>query len=74
MTIFARRIPEDWKDKFAIISSLLEVIRIRITETPEKRDTILLFVARELNALDIEASTLLLSVKVLRVKINMTTF
>ena len=70
MTIFARRIPESFAQKYALISSLLEVIRIRITETPEKRDTILLFVARELNALDIEESSLLLSVKVLRVKIE----
>ena len=70
VTIFARRIPESFAQKYALISSLLEVIRIRITETPEKRDTILLFIARELNALDIEESSLLLSIKVLRVKIE----
>lgn len=74
VTTFGRRIPESFPSKFAIISSLLEVIRIRIMETPEKRDEILLFVARELNALVVDQSTLLLSVKVLRVKIERSIF
>lgn len=74
MTTFGRRISESFPSKFAIISSLLEVIRIRIMETPEKRDEILLFVARELNALVVDQSTLLLSVKVLRVKIERSIF
>jgi hypothetical protein len=69
VTIFARRIPEDTPLKFAIISSLLESIRLRIIESPELRKEILQYVAELLMHIRIDAS-LMLSVKVARVKIE----
>jgi hypothetical protein len=69
VTIFARRIPEDYKDKYAIISSLLETIRLRIESSPLDRDVILDFVAKLLNSINIDES-LMLSVKVARVKVE----
>ena len=72
VTSFARRIPEDIPQKFAIISSLLEVIRLKLTTlSEENRKIVLLFAARELNSLDTSnQETLLLSVKVVRTKIE----
>ncbi len=69
VTIFARRIWEEDPDKYAIISSLLETIRLRIEASPEDRDAILDFVAKLLNSVKIDES-LMLSVKVARVKIE----
>lgn len=69
VTIFARRIWEEDPDKYAIISSLLETIRLRIEASPEDRDAILDFVAKLLNNVKIDES-LMLSVKVARVKIE----
>ncbi len=70
VTTFARRIPEEYVHRSSIISSLLETIRLRVIASPGNRDAILLFVARELNNLTVNESTLLLSVKVVRVKIE----
>lgn len=70
VTTFARRIPEEYVHRSSIISSLLETIRLRVVASPGNRDAILLFVARELNNLTVSESTLLLSVKVVRVKIE----
>ena len=70
VTTFARRIPEEFLQKYAIISSLLETIRLRVVASPELRDAILDFVARELNEIIVDEKTLLLSVKVVRVKIE----
>jgi phosphopantetheinyl transferase len=69
VTIFARRISEDHDYKYAIISSLLETIRLRIVASPEHRDAILDFVAKLLNSIKIDES-LMLSVKTARVKIE----
>jgi hypothetical protein len=69
VTIFARRIPEDTPMKFAIISSLLESIRLRIIASPESRGAILQYTAELLMNIRIDAS-LMLSVKVARVKID----
>ncbi len=69
VTIFARRIAEDYEHKYAIISSLLETIRIRVEASPIDRDAILDFVAKLLNSIIIDES-LMLSVKVARVKIE----
>jgi hypothetical protein len=68
VTIFARRMGEHIHRSW-IISSLLEVIRLRIIESPWERDQILLFVANGLNAIGINEH-LELSIKVLRVKIE----
>lgn len=69
VTIFARRIPDEYDNKHAITSSLLETIRLRIEETPSDRDAILDFVAKLLNNVKIDDS-LMISVKVVRVKIE----
>jgi hypothetical protein len=69
VTIFARRISEDYADKYAIVSSLLETIRLRIEADPLDRDAILDFVAKLLNSINIDES-LMLSVKVARVKVE----
>lgn len=69
VTIFARRIKEEDPDKYSIVSSLLETIRLRIEASPSDRDTILDFVAKLLNSINIDES-LMLSVKVARVKIE----
>lgn len=69
VTIFARRIREENENKYAIISSLLETIRIRIESSPSDRDSILDFVAKLLNSVKIDES-LMVSVKVARVKIE----
>ncbi len=69
VTIFARRIPEDMPMRFALISSLLESIRLRIIESPESRKEILQYTAELLMHIRIDAS-LILSVKVARVKIE----
>ena len=69
VTIFARRIPEDTPLRFAIISSLLESIRLRIIESPDSRSAILQYVAELLMHIRIDAA-LMLSVKVARVKIE----
>jgi hypothetical protein len=69
VTIFARRIPEDTHMRFAIISSLLESIRLRIIASPESRGAILQYTAELLMNIRIDA-TLMLSVKVARVKIE----
>jgi hypothetical protein len=55
--------------RHAILSSLLEVVRIRIEESPLDRYAILDFVAKLLNEVRID-DTLSLSVKVARVKIE----
>ena len=69
VTIFARRIREEDSDKYAIVSSLLETIRLRIEVSPSDRDAILDFVAKLLNSIKIDES-LMLSVKVARVKVE----
>ena len=69
VTIFSRRIPQDFLERDAIISWLLETIRLRIVGSPESRNDILQFAAELLNALVIDSS-LMLSVKVVRVKIE----
>jgi hypothetical protein len=69
VTIFARRIPEDIPMRFALISSLLESIRLRIIESPESRREILQYTAELLMHIRIDAS-LTLSVKIARVKIE----
>ncbi len=69
VTIFARRIPEGTPMKFAIISSLLEVIRLRIMKNPESKREILQYTAELLMHIRIDSS-LMLSVKVARVKIE----
>ena len=70
VTTFARRISEEFLQKYAIISSLLETIRLRVVASPESREAILDFVARELNEIIVDEKILLLSVKVVRVKIE----
>lgn len=69
VTIFARRIPIEYEKRSGIISSLLEVIRLRIELSPESKGTILQFTAELLNDICIDKN-LLLSVKVVRVKIE----
>lgn len=69
VTIFSRRIPDTFDGKFAILSSLLETIRIAIEENQNDRDEILDFSAKILNGISIDES-LSLSVKVARVKIE----
>jgi hypothetical protein len=69
VTIFARRIPEDTPMRFALISSLLESIRLRVIADPESRAAILQYTAELLMNIRIDAS-LMLSVKVARVKIE----
>ena len=69
VTIFARRIPQDFPDRYAIISSLLETIRLRIEASPLERYAILDYIAKLLNSINIDDS-LMLSVKVARVKIE----
>ena len=69
VTIFARRIPEDFPMRYALISSLLESIRLRIIENPESRRDILQYTAELLMHIHIDES-LTLSVKVARVKIE----
>ena len=70
MTIFARRIPGNYPMRFALISSLMETIRLRIVVSPASRHAILDFVARLLMNIVID-ERLSLSVKVARVKIEM---
>lgn len=69
VTIFSRRIPDTTFDKFSLLSSLLETIRIAIVNQPQERKLILDFVAKLLNDIKIDES-LPLSVKVARVKIE----
>lgn len=69
VTIFARRIPLDHPHRSPIISSLLETIRLRIEESPVARAPILQYAAELLNHTLID-QTLLLSVKIARVKIE----
>ena len=69
VTIFSRRIPEDFPMRYAIISSLLEVIRLRILKNPESREDILQYTAELLMHIKIDEA-ILLSVKVARVKIE----
>lgn len=69
VTIFARRIPETTPMRYALISSLLEVIRLRIVKNPESRKEILQYTAELLMHIRIDES-LALSVKVARVKIE----
>lgn len=69
VTIFSRRIPDSTHDKFSLLSSLLETIRIAIVNQPQERKVILDFVAKLLNGIKIDES-LPLSVKVARVKIE----
>lgn len=69
VTIFARRIANTNPIRSAIISSLLETIRIRILENPESRKDILNYTAWLLMHIRIDES-LMLSVKVARVKIE----
>lgn len=72
VTTFARRIPDEYQEKYAITSSLLESIRIAITgKTQIEGKQILLYAARELNGIHVDNwQKLLLSVKVLRAKIE----
>ncbi len=72
MTTFARRVPDEYTEKFALISSLLESIRLAVTgKTQEEGKNILLYTARELNGIPVDNwQKLLLSVKVLRTKIE----
>jgi hypothetical protein len=70
VTIFSRRIPDTTHEKFAMLSSLLETIRIAIVNQPQERKAILDFAAKLLNNIKIDES-LSLSVKVARVKIEM---
>lgn len=72
MTTFARRVPDEYAEKFALISSLLESIRLTITgKTQEEGKKILLYTARELNGIPVDNwQKLLLSVKILRAKIE----
>ena len=69
VTIFARRIPETTPMRYALISSLMEVIRLRIVKNPESRKEILQYTAELLMHIRIDES-LTLSVKVARVKIE----
>lgn len=69
VTILARRIPESIPMRFALISSILESIRLRVIETPESRVEILRYTAELLMHIRIDES-LTLSVKVARVKIE----
>ena len=69
VTIFSRRIPDTTHEKFSLLSSLLETIRIAIVNQPQERKLILDFVAKLLNGIKIDES-LPLSVKVARVKIE----
>ncbi len=69
VTIFARRIPQDYPERYAIISSLLETIRISIEASPLERYALLDYTAKLLNNINIDES-LMLSVKVARVKIE----
>jgi hypothetical protein len=69
VTIFSRRISEDTPEKFSILSSLLETIRIAVVNQPQERKAILDFAAKLLNDIKIDES-LSLSVKVARVKIE----
>ncbi len=68
VTIFARRIPQDSRDSFALISSLLETVRLQIIEEPESRDTILTVLEKELQSILIDES-LPYAIKSLRAKI-----
>lgn len=69
VTSFSRRIPLDSSQRTGIISSLLETIRLRVIESPESRNDILQYTADLLNQIRID-DTLLISVKVARVKID----
>lgn len=70
MTIFARRLDDaQYPNKFAIIASLLETIRMRVVASPESREQILLFSATLLNALAIDDS-LSLATRLVRIKIE----
>jgi hypothetical protein len=68
VTLFARRIPET-SQKYPIISSLLETIRLKIVETPAMRYEILDYAEKCLDAIQIDEK-LLLSIKVARIKIE----
>lgn len=72
VTIFARRISDDFPMKYAIISSLLETIRTRIiyANTPEEWKKILDFTASILMYIKIDEK-IHLSVKVARIKIQL---
>lgn len=70
VTIFARRLDDaQYPNKFAIIASLLETIRMRVVASPESREQILLFSATLLNALAIDDS-LSLATRLVRIKIE----
>ena len=69
VTIFSRRIPDDYEGKFAILSSLLETIRLTVEKEPHEQQSILDVAAKLLNSLKIDEN-LSLSVKVVRVKIE----
>lgn len=69
MTIFARRIPDEYVQKAALISSLLETIRIKIESSPDEREDILQYAAELLMRTNID-DALLLSVRVTRTKID----
>lgn len=69
VTIFSRRIPDGFEGKFALLSSLLETIRLTIEKEPHEQKSILDHAAKLLNALKIDEN-LSLSVKVARVKIE----
>ncbi len=60
---------ENQPHRSGIISSLLEVIRLRVLASPESRGLILQFAAEVLNAIRIDES-LLLSIKTARIKIQ----
>ena len=74
VTIFARRIADDFPMKYAIISSLLETIRTRITyaKNAEEEKNILDFAAKLLMYIKIDEK-IHLSVKVARIKIQLWT-
>ncbi len=72
MTIFARRIDDDFPMKYGIISSLLETIRTRISyaKNIDEEEKILKFSEELLSEIKIDEK-IHLSVKVARIKIQL---
>jgi len=68
VTVFSRRLG-DHEHRSSILSSLLEVIRLKVIELPNDRNAILQLSANLLNEVRIDDS-LLLSIKIVRVKIE----
>ncbi len=69
VSIFARRISLDTPMRYAMISSLLEVIRLRIATSPSCREEILDYSAILLMNITID-ETLMIAIRIARVKIE----